>query len=259
VPPPPPPPPVEEDMEIFTIVEEMPVFPGCDGIVDKTELQKCSNTKMTTFVGQNAGYPLIAREAGFEGTVFIRFVVERDGFISNIEVLKDNTPGGGLKEAAVKAVQKMNSMPEKWRPGKQRGEAVRVRIVVPIKFRLEDDSNDPPLASESGEYSIETDYIPNKKDKKNIVGTWEAGVLNGAKIPSSVSIQIKMTKKGAFELLLNGKSAQKGSYKFMTSGNKIEIVYENIKEYWGLKELSKGELKIIDEKMGQIDLVKTKK
>jgi protein TonB len=123
--------------EIFTIVEEQPSFPGCEKISDKTERQKCSDRKMVTFLGQKAGYPSMAREAGFEGTVFIRFVVEPDGNISNIEVLKDQTPGGGLKDAALKAVQAMNTMGEKWNPGKQRGNPVRVRVVVPVKFKLQ--------------------------------------------------------------------------------------------------------------------------
>jgi protein TonB len=79
----------------------------------------------------------MAREAGFEGTVFVRFVVEPDGRISNVEVLKDNTPGGGLKEAALKAVESMNQMGDRWNPGKQRGNPVRVRVVVPVKFKLQ--------------------------------------------------------------------------------------------------------------------------
>jgi protein TonB len=74
--------------------------------------------------------------AGFEGTVFIRFVVETDGTISNIEVLKDQTPGGGLKEAALDAVNAMNSMDKKWNPGLHRGIPVRVRVVAPVKFKL---------------------------------------------------------------------------------------------------------------------------
>jgi len=123
--------------EIFTIVEEQPSFPGCEKITDKTERQKCSDKKMVSFLGQKAGYPSMAREAGFEGTVFIRFVVEPDGSISNIEILKDQTPGGGLKDAALKAVQSMNTMNEKWNPGKQRGNPVRVRVVVPVKFKLQ--------------------------------------------------------------------------------------------------------------------------
>lgn len=257
VPPPPPPPPVEEeDMEIFTIVEEMPYFPGCDAIADKAERQKCANNKMITFIAQNIHYPAIAREAGFEGAVFLRFTVEVDGTVTNIEVLKDKTPGGGLKEEAVKVIEKMNSMPEKWRAGRQRGKAVRVNMTIPIKFTLRDASNNPPTAPK--EYSIETDYIPTKKDESNIVGTWEAKTLNGAKIPLAGSIQIKMSKKGAFELLLNGKSAQKGSYKFMPGNNKIEIISGEVKEYWGLQELSKGELKIIDKTIGKINLVKVK-
>jgi protein TonB len=115
----------------------MPSFPGCEKIKEKDERQKCSDKKMVSFIGQKAGYPSMAREAGFEGTVFVRFVVESDGTVTNVEILKDNTPGGGLKEAALRAVQSMNQMGEKWNPGKQRGNPVRVRMVVPVKFKLQ--------------------------------------------------------------------------------------------------------------------------
>jgi TonB family protein len=148
LPPPPPPPPYTHsndenvtntsgtEPEIFTLVEEEPTFPGCEDIVDKTEKQRCSVKKMISFLGLKAGYPNEAKMAGFEGTVFIRFVVETDGTISNIEVLKDQTPGGGLKEAALDAVNAMNSMDKKWNPGLHRGIPVRVRVVAPVKFKL---------------------------------------------------------------------------------------------------------------------------
>jgi len=125
-----------KEPEIFSIVDEQPSFPGCGDILDKTERQKCSDKNMVQFLGQNAGYPEAALDAGFEGTVFIRFVVETDGSISNIEVIKDMTPGGGLSDAALEAVRVMNNMEEKWNPGMQSGKPVRVRVVVPVKFTL---------------------------------------------------------------------------------------------------------------------------
>jgi protein TonB len=130
------PPIITKEPEIFSIVEEMPYFPGCEEL-SGDERKKCSDKKMVNFIGKKAYYTTMARESAFEGTVYIRFVVEKDGTISNIEVIKDNTEGGGLKESALKAVKSMNEMNEKWKPGKQRGNPVRVRIIVPVKFKLE--------------------------------------------------------------------------------------------------------------------------
>jgi protein TonB len=91
---------------------------------------------MRKYLMSKAGYPAMAREAGIEGKVFVRFVVMPDGTIDKVEVAKDMTAGGGLKEAAVRAVQSMNGMGKKWTPGKQRGNPVPVRIMMPFVFRL---------------------------------------------------------------------------------------------------------------------------
>ena len=115
--------PVEEEEEIgdeviFQVVEQNPEFPGGMG-----ELYK--------FLGEKTKYPPIAKESGIQGRVFVNFVVERDGSISNVKVLRGI--GGGCDEEAIRVVK---SMP-KWKPGKQRGKAVRVSFNLPIKFTLQ--------------------------------------------------------------------------------------------------------------------------
>lgn len=112
---------VEDDVveqEIFKIVEEMPSFPG-------------GEAKLMEFVGKNIKYPQIARETGIQGRVFVNFVVEPDGSVSNVSVLRGI--GGGCDEEAMRVVK---SMP-KWKPGKQRGKAVRVQYMLPVNFRLQ--------------------------------------------------------------------------------------------------------------------------
>jgi len=106
------------EAEIFTVVESMPSFPGGMG-----ELMK--------FLGQNINYPTLAKESGIQGRVFINFVVEPNGSISNVKVLRGI--GGGCDEEAVRVVK---SMP-KWSPGKQRGKPVRVSYNFPVKFTLQ--------------------------------------------------------------------------------------------------------------------------
>ena len=112
---------VEEEVveqEIFQIVEEMPSFPGGEG-------------KLMEYVGKNVKYPQIARETGIQGRVFVNFVVEPDGSVSNVSVLRGI--GGGCDEEAMRVVKNM----PKWKPGKQRGKPVRVQYMLPVNFRLQ--------------------------------------------------------------------------------------------------------------------------
>ncbi|MDR4988829.1 MAG: M56 family metallopeptidase [Bacteroidales bacterium] len=106
----------EEDV-IFTVVEEIPKFPG-------------GTPALMDFIGSNIKYPEAAKDAGIQGTVFVSFVVEPDGSISNIQVLRGI--GGGCDEEAVRVV----GMMPKWEPGRQRGEAVRVQFNLPVRFAL---------------------------------------------------------------------------------------------------------------------------
>lgn len=130
----PPPPPDEtegKDEPWLIIAEEMPRFPGCeDRDLSKAERTSCANALLLKHMYENIRYPELARHAGFEGTVYIKFVVERDGSISNAQIVRDI--GGGCGEEALKVV---NNMP-KWLPGKQRGRPVRVQFNLPVKFKL---------------------------------------------------------------------------------------------------------------------------
>jgi len=109
----------EEPVEIlFTIVEQMPSPVGGMNTFFK-------------FVGKNLKYPNQARRMGIEGKVFVQFVVDKDGSLTEIEAVKKI--GGGCDEEAVRVM----SMAPKWNPGKQRGKPVRVRMILPIHFRLD--------------------------------------------------------------------------------------------------------------------------
>ncbi len=106
-----------EEEQIFTIVEDDPEFPG-------------GQAALMQFLQGNLRYPTMAREAGIQGTVFVTFVVERDGSITDVRVLRG--VGGGLDEEAVRVVRNM----PRWTPGRQRGQAVRVQFNLPIRFVL---------------------------------------------------------------------------------------------------------------------------
>jgi protein TonB len=107
----------EEEQKIFTIVENDPEFPGGMDALYK-------------YLAENIKYPQLARDNGITGKVFVTFVVERDGSIANVKLLRDI--GGGCGAEAIRVVK---SMP-KWNPGKQRGKAVRVQFNLPVNFTL---------------------------------------------------------------------------------------------------------------------------
>ncbi len=113
--------PVEEEEEevVFVVVETMPEFPG-----GQAELMK--------YIATNIKYPVIAQENGIQGRVICQFVVNKDGSIVDVEVVRS----GGDASLDKEAVRVVKSMP-KWKPGKQRGKAVRVKYTVPINFRLQ--------------------------------------------------------------------------------------------------------------------------
>ena len=132
----PPPKKAEEVIEkIHVIVEEMPRFPGCEHIANYEESKKCADKKMLEFIYKNIKYPQIARENNVEGTAVVAFVIEKDGSISNIKILRD--PGAECGSEAVRVVEMMQTLPQKWIPGQQGNENVRVQFNLPVRFRLD--------------------------------------------------------------------------------------------------------------------------
>jgi len=122
--------------EIFKVVEDMPRFPSCENKgLGKREIKECAQDSMLNFIYKNIKYPEEARKNNIEGRVYIQFVVEKDGSLANIKVLKDPSTGV-LGEEAKRVIQLMNDRNIKWIPGKQRGKPVKVSYTLPIKFSL---------------------------------------------------------------------------------------------------------------------------
>ena len=103
---------------MFDIVEQQPLFPG-------------GPTALMKYLSENTKYPVVAQENGVQGRVTVQFVVEKDGSISDVHVLRGVDPS--LDKEAVRVVK---SMP-RWTPGKQNGITVRVNYRVPVLFRLQ--------------------------------------------------------------------------------------------------------------------------
>lgn len=106
-----------DSSDCYTIADEMTEFPGGD-------------IALMNYIKQNLRYPALAGEMGIQGRVTLSFIVERDGSISNIEVLR--TPAEELSKEAISLVK---SMP-KWKPGKIKGTPVRMKYILPVTFRI---------------------------------------------------------------------------------------------------------------------------
>ena len=110
--------PREEENKVFEVVEQMPSFPGGSGA-------------LMQYLSKNIKYPPVAEENGIQGRVVCSFVVERDGSVSDVRILKGVDPS--LDKEAIRVV---SAMP-KWIPGRQNGQMVRVKYNLPVTFRLQ--------------------------------------------------------------------------------------------------------------------------
>lgn len=116
--------------EVFQVVDEMPRFPGCE---EAEAIEACAQKKMLEYIYSNLKYPADAREGGHQGTVVAKFVVGANGEILTIDIKRSVFPSIDAEVSRV-----IESMPN-WVPGKQDGKNVAVEMVLPIKFKLDED------------------------------------------------------------------------------------------------------------------------
>lgn len=116
-----------QDDQVFQIVEDMPRFAGCE---DAKDPDKCFQEKLYKFLGKNLRYPPTAKDMGITGKVYVSFVVEKNGQVGDVKVLRDI--GGGCGAEAKRVISQL----PKFTPGKQRGRPVRVQYQLPINFTL---------------------------------------------------------------------------------------------------------------------------
>ena len=107
----------QDDEEFFMVVENMPEFPGGD-------------LGLMKFIQKNVRYPAIAKEYNITGKVYVSFIVDKKGNVTNVKIVR-----GVDKNLDAEAVRVVSSLP-KYKPGKQRGKAVRVMFTIPINFTL---------------------------------------------------------------------------------------------------------------------------
>ncbi len=119
---------VEEDISVpFAVIEDVPVFPGCEGASNK---KQCFQEMMQKHIRKNFRYPEIAQEMGIQGRVAVMFTIQKDGSIGDIRM---RGPDKNLEAEAMRIIKKLPKMT----PGKQRGRPVKVPFSIPITFKLQ--------------------------------------------------------------------------------------------------------------------------
>jgi len=136
--------------DVFKVVEEMPRFPGCediDGSIQQKE--ECAKAKLLEYIYTHIKYPKAAKNQNVEGVSIVKMIIEKDGSVSSTEIVRD--PGAGIGQESKRVIE---GMPQ-WIPGKQNGQAVRVQYVLPISYKLTDDSKEVKKSP-----SVEVDLLP---------------------------------------------------------------------------------------------------
>ncbi|MGB0864219.1 MAG: TonB family protein [Saprospiraceae bacterium] len=124
---------IAQEEQIFTVVEEMPILLGCEN--DSISTKQCTERQLLKYIYKNIQYPQIAKENRVEGLVVFSFVVNTEGKIENPKVLKDI--GAGCGEEAIRVIETMNEGEAKWMSGKQKGQKVKVKYNIPVRFKLQ--------------------------------------------------------------------------------------------------------------------------
>ena len=122
---------IEEDVQVaFAVIEDVPVFPGCEGL-SKKETKNCFQKKMQEHVAENFNYPQMALDMGIQGRVSVIFIIDAKGYITGI---RSRGPDKILEKEAERIVGKLPQM----KPGRQRGRAVKVAYAIPIFFKFQE-------------------------------------------------------------------------------------------------------------------------
>lgn len=119
----------EPEIVPWVLIEDAPIFPGCENVTDKEEKKICFQNMMQKHIQKNIRYPEIAQEMGLEGRVNVVFTIQKDGTIGDVRM---RGPHESLEGEAARIISKLPRMT----PGKQRGTAVKVPFSIPITFKL---------------------------------------------------------------------------------------------------------------------------
>ncbi len=165
--------------EVYKVVQFTPRFPGCEDLQTQKEKKSCADAKMLKYIYNNLKYSEEAINKKVNNGLVVQFIIETDGYITDINVIKDI--GYGCAQSAIDVVESMNHMEELWIPGSHFGRNVRVKYTLPIKFNLSKthEFEDDVIETDSNEINNNKDSIyqsiedmpffpscPNEKNRK---------------------------------------------------------------------------------------------
>ena len=121
--------------QIYTIVEEMPRFPGCKDLEGTVQEKKsCADMNLLKYIYNNWKIPKTAIENQVCERIVVSFVIDQQGKVRNIKILKE--PGYGMGASIMQLLEAMNNLPQAWRPGYHKGKPVAVQYNLPIRYHL---------------------------------------------------------------------------------------------------------------------------
>jgi protein TonB len=122
---------VEEEIFNFANVETLPIYPGCENLATKDEKFGCLNENIMKHIGKNFEFPEMARQMGIQGKVYVNFVIDKQGKVTQVSVLR------GVDEIIDDEAMRVIKLLPKFTPAKQRGKPVPMQYTVPINARLQ--------------------------------------------------------------------------------------------------------------------------
>jgi|GEM_PF-1347601 len=120
------------EIGLGTAVESLPVFPGCEGTAEN-EMLNCFDQQLVRFLGTNLNYPKRSMEMGQEGVVYVKFVIDSEGFVGGVE--QERRGAAAPPDMVEESLRVIRLLP-RMQPARMKGEAVPVKYVIPISFKI---------------------------------------------------------------------------------------------------------------------------
>ena len=122
-----------EESITFTVVPDMPCFPGCDTLKTFDERKQCTERNLLKYLYQNIKYPTFDKENNIDGLVVLSFLINTEGKIEDVQIIKDR--GGQLALEVKRVILMMNDFPEPWTAGTFFGKKIEMRYNLPIRIK----------------------------------------------------------------------------------------------------------------------------
>lgn len=179
----------QNDTTIYQVAEKRASFPGCDWAwFSETQKDSCRQYAMSDFLKSMLRYPVAARDSNISGRVVVQFVVEKNGLLTNMKLLKDI--GGGCGNEAIRIVKLMNEMGIRWIPAQTKEKIVRSYFALPVNFKLQEDPGysmvdgypvfyllDTPLKYKEGDEALAAFLQKNLVIPKEVNDSCKTGVI----------------------------------------------------------------------------------